>query len=102
MKPETGHDGQQAALNPAPQESTGLDQPWWAVDESWRLVRGFSTKGAAKYLGISESYLKSARKKNPPPGVVGPKFTKIGSKIIYLREDLDAHLTKAKERFYSD
>lgn len=87
MQSKTNLDGQQAALNPVPQESSVL-------------VRGFSTKGAAKFLGISESYLKSARKKNPPPGVVGPKFTKIGSKIIYLREDLDAHLAKAKEAFY--
>ena len=95
MQSKTNLDGQRAVLNPASQESTGLDQ-------SFVLVRGFSTKEAAKFLGISESYLKSARKKNPPPGVVGPKFTKIGSKIIYLREDLDAHLTKAKAAFYSE
>ncbi len=94
MQFKTNHDGHQAARNPALHESTEFDP-------SSVLIRGFSTREAAKYLGISESYLKSARKKNPPPGVVGPKFTKIGSKIIYLREDLNAHLTKAKEAFYS-
>ncbi len=94
MKSAINHDGQQAGISPAPQESAGLDQ-------SSVLVRGFSTKTAAEYIGVSESYLKSARKKNKPEALVGPKFTKIGSKIIYLREDLEAYLTEAKESFYS-
>ena len=95
MQSKTNHDGQPARLNPAPQESAGFDQ-------SSVLVRGFSTKGAAEFLGISESYLKSARKKKKPKSIIGPKFTKVGSKIIYLREDLNAYLTKAKEAFYSE
>lgn len=102
MTSEIDQDGHQAGINPAPQESAELGQPCWSSDEPWRLVRGFSTKGAAEYLGVSESYLKSARKKKKPKRIVGPKFTRLGKKCIYLREDLDAHLNEAKQAFYSD
>ena len=95
MQSKTNHDGQPAGLNPAPQESAGFDQ-------SSVLVRGFSTKRAAEYLGISESYLKSARKKKKPKTIVGPRFTRIGTKIIYPLEDLEDFLTKAKQAYYSD
>ncbi len=53
-------------------------------------MRGFSTPAAAVYCGLSESFLEKARlnlTKTP-----GPKATKIGRRILYLREDLDFFL----------
>ncbi len=53
-------------------------------------VRAFSTPHAALYLGLSESFLEKSRvsqTKTP-----GPKATKIGKRVVYLREDLDAYL----------
>ncbi len=53
-------------------------------------VRAFSTPHAAAYLGLSESFLEKSRvsqTKTP-----GPKATKIGKRVVYLREDLDAYL----------
>ncbi len=95
MKSEINRDGQQAETSPARQERT-------AQYPHSILVRGFSTKRAAEYLGISESYLKAARKKKKPKTIVGPKFTRLGKKCIYLREDLEAYLSEAKQAFHSD
>ena len=67
-------------------------------------IRGFSTNSAAKYLGVSADFLKKARRK-PIPGETrtpGPIFTKIGTKIIYLRENLDAYLNEAARVFRSE
>ena len=53
-------------------------------------VRAFSTPNAATYIGLSVSFLEKARvnqTKTP-----GPKPTKIGKRVVYLREDLDAYL----------
>lgn len=52
--------------------------------------RGLSTADAACYISFSESFLRKARigLTNTP----GPKFKKIGKKVVYLREDLDAFL----------
>ena len=90
MKSDINRDGQQAETSPARQERTAYP-PY-----------GFSTKRAAEYLGISESYLKAARKKKKPKTIVGPKFTRLGKKCIYLREDLEAYLSEAKQAFHSD
>ena len=93
MQSETDHDGQQAGFNPA-QHAASYQQS--------ALVRGFSTKTAAEYLGVSESYLKHARRKKKPKPIVGPKFTRLGNKCIYLREDLDAFLNEAAQAYYSE
>ncbi len=52
--------------------------------------RGLSTADAAHYISFSESFLRKARigLTNTP----GPKFKKIGKKVVYLREDLDTFL----------
>ena len=66
-------------------------------------IRGFTTKGASHYIGTSENFLKKARRK-PIPGETrtpGPVFTRIGSKVIYLKEDLDAYLDEAARVFSS-
>ena len=52
--------------------------------------RGLSTESAARYLGLSTSFLEKARlnqTKTP-----GPKFRKKGKRVIYLRDDLDVYL----------
>ena len=54
------------------------------------VARALSTPTAAIYTGLSESFLEKSRvnqTKTP-----GPKATKIGKRVVYLREDLDAYL----------
>jgi hypothetical protein len=53
-------------------------------------IRGFSEKEAAAYTSLSSQYLRLSRiqkyHKDAPP------FLKIGSRVIYLRDDLDRWL----------
>ena len=52
--------------------------------------RGFNTKDAARYLGLSLSWLRKARM-----GITatpGPRFKKVGRKCIYTRDSLDDFL----------
>ncbi len=55
--------------------------------------RGLSEAEAAEYIGMSRSFLRQARmdgtRTNRTPG---PRFSKIGRKVIYLKDDLDAWL----------
>ncbi len=55
--------------------------------------RGRSEAEAADYIGMSRSFLRQARmdgkRLNRTPG---PPFTKIGRKVLYLKDDLDAWL----------
>ena len=55
--------------------------------------RGLSEAEAADYIGMSRSFLRQARmdgkRANRTPG---PPFTKIGRKVLYLKDDLDAWL----------
>ncbi len=52
--------------------------------------RGLNTEAAAKYTSLSPSFLEKARiGKTKTPG---PKFKKIGKRIIYLRDDLNRYL----------
>ena len=52
--------------------------------------RGLNTDAAARYTGLSPSFLEKARiNKTKTPG---PKFRKIGKRIIYLRDDLNRYL----------
>ena len=52
--------------------------------------RALSTKHAAQYLDLSDSFLRKARMKNS--NTVGPKYRKMGSKILYTIEDLNEFL----------
>ena len=60
---------------------------------SIRDKRGLTEAEAANYIGMSRSFLRQARmdgrRLNRTPG---PPFTKIGRKVLYLRDDLDAWL----------
>ncbi len=52
--------------------------------------RGFNTKDAARYLGLSLSWMRKARM-----GITatpGPRFKKVGRKCIYTTDSLDEFL----------
>ncbi len=49
-----------------------------------------NTAEAAKYLRLSTSFLEKARLKNAQ--TLGPKFKRAGTRILYLRDELDAYL----------
>jgi predicted DNA-binding transcriptional regulator AlpA len=53
---------------------------------------------AARYIGMSESFLRQSRmdgiRENRTPG---PPFVKIGRAVRYLRRDLDAWLEKYRQ-----
>ncbi|PIQ44096.1 MAG: DNA-binding protein [Gammaproteobacteria bacterium CG11_big_fil_rev_8_21_14_0_20_46_22] len=55
--------------------------------------RALNEKAAAQYIGMSVSYLRKDRM----DGLVGqrtpgPRYAKLGKRVIYLRDDLDAWL----------
>jgi hypothetical protein len=52
--------------------------------------RGLKTPEAAAYIGFSEGFLKKARRSQTD--VDGPKYRRIGNRVIYTLEDLDAWL----------
>lgn len=60
--------------------------------------RGLSEAEAAEYIGMSRSFLRQARmdgkRKNRTPG---PPYTKIGRKILYLKDDLDTWLEQHRQ-----
>ena len=58
-------------------------------------ARGLTTGDAAHYIGFSESFLRKAR--IGLTEVAGPNFKKIGQRVVYLREDLDAFLEQPNE-----
>ena len=53
-------------------------------------ARGLNTPAAAHYIGFSESFMRKARRGKTQ--VEGPKYRRIGNRVVYLREDLDAFL----------
>ncbi len=52
--------------------------------------RALHTAQAAAYIGFSESFLEKCR--TAACTTPGPKFTKIGRRVVYLISDLDAYL----------
>lgn len=53
-------------------------------------IRGLSTALAARYIGLSVSFLEKSRINQTK--LPGPKFKKLGKRVVYLRDDLDAYL----------
>lgn len=55
--------------------------------------RAFNEKAAASYIGMSVSFLQKDRMNgkinNRTPG---PRYAKLGKRVVYLREDLDTWL----------
>lgn len=61
---------------------------------SYELVlRALDEKAAAQYIGMSVSFLQKDRMNGVLPGrLPGPRYAKLGRRVIYLREDLDKWL----------
>jgi len=53
-------------------------------------ARGLNTVAAAHYIGFSEGFLRKARRGRTK--VAGPPYRRIGNRVVYLREELDAFL----------
>ena len=52
--------------------------------------RGWSEKLAAKYIGVSVSFLQKDRMNGALPNrTIGPRHIKVGKRVIYLKEELD-------------
>ena len=52
--------------------------------------RGLPVAAAARYIGLSESFLNKARVNQTK--LPGPDFIRVGARVIYLRESLDNYL----------
>ena len=52
--------------------------------------RGLNTSAAANYIGFSEGFLRKARRGMTK--IPGPQYRRIGNRVVYLREELDAFL----------
>ena len=60
------------------------------VSETQIEPRGLNTASAARYLGLSTSFLEKARiNQTTTPG---PKFRRKGKRILYLKNELDQYL----------
>ena len=59
------------------------------------VARGLRPRDAAEYIGFSEAFLKKAR--CGLTKIAGPNFKKLGSRVVYLREDLDAFLDQSEQ-----
>lgn len=61
--------------------------------------RGFTTRQAAEYIGLSPSWLRKARLRGHfDPGTPGPAYTKLENGLaLYLVEDLDRWLDERRE-----
>ncbi len=59
------------------------------------VARGLRPRDAAEYIGFSEAFLKKAR--YGLTEIAGPRFKKLGNRVIYLREDLDAFLEQSEQ-----
>ena len=58
------------------------------------VARGLRSRDAAEYVGFSEAFLKKAR--CGLTEIPGPRFKKIGTRVIYLLEDLDDFLDQSE------
>lgn len=56
-----------------------------------------STRDAATYLGLSERYLANLR--CPGAKIDGPPFRRIGRRVVYLVDDLDAWLAAYRPHY---
>jgi hypothetical protein len=62
-------------------------------------IRALKTSDAARYLGLSASWLRKQRARGPDdPGQPGPKFIRLEGACLYEVVDLDAWLEEAKRR----
>ncbi len=59
-----------------------MDQDYNVFSET----SGLAVREAARYLGLSESYLNKLRSEGG-----GPKYSKLGSRVTYTQKNLDAY-----------
>lgn len=63
--------------------------------QTTEIVRGMTEEQAAAYLGISRSTLRHGRCDGRRDGrMPPPPFVRLGRKIVYLKDDLDAWLAQ--------
>lgn len=66
-------------------------------------TRAFTEKEAAKYIGMSRSFLAQARMTGARRNrTCAPPFIQIGRSIRYLRDDLDTWLTSIRKMSHND
>ena len=60
--------------------------------------RGFNSREAARYIGMSDSFLRKDRMNGKRDGYTpGPRWVRIGSRgVLYLKEDLDDWLDRLR------
>ena len=51
------------------------------------MFNGMNTSKAARYCGVSEGLLRKMRQNGD-----GPRYCKIGAKVVYRKTDLDEYL----------
>lgn len=68
-----------------------------ATPVDFALVNRLSTQDAAEYLGIRGETLARWRSERRLLGIEQPNFYRIGKKIFYLKDDLDAFLRERGE-----
>ena len=56
------------------------------------VQKGYPTEQAADYVGLSRASLVTRRWRG-----TGPKFIKLGRRVIYLKEDLDTWLESHRD-----
>ena len=61
-----------------------------STDQNTRVL---ADSGAARYIGMSESWLRQSRMTGNPDA---PPYLKIGRSVRYLRDDLDAWLDQCR------
>lgn len=83
------------AAKAASHHGAGVADVSTSVD--FALVNRFSTQDAAAYLGIRGETLARWRSERRTLGVEQPNFYRIGKKIFYLKNDLDAFLLERGE-----
>ncbi len=82
------HVDQRATRVTAVQDQSILKR--WSGSSRPRLL---TEKQAAPYIGMSRSFLRQSRMNGRRQNrTAGPPFLKIGRKVLYLAEDLDAWL----------
>ena len=60
--------------------------------DSTPIVGALSTKKAAEYIGVSDSFLRKTRMKKSE--IKGPTYKKFGSKVLYRICDLEDYLDR--------
>ena len=77
------------------------------IQKATIIQRGFNEAEAARYIGMSKSYLQKDRTEGALAGrTPGPRWLKAGKRVIYLKDELDRWLealyAKNQEREGSD